>query len=118
MDTIYITGLRVDMRVGVYDWERQAHQPLRLDLELMLPNGAPLSDGDKRATIDYGHVVEAVRAFIGAREDALLETLGEALCTHLLERFDAQAVRLRIDKPQAALLLGCAHVGIDLVRRR
>jgi dihydroneopterin aldolase len=118
MDTIYITGLQVDMRVGVYDWERQAHQPLRLDLELTLPDGAPLSDGDKRATIDYGHVVEAVRAFIGAREDALLETLGEALCAHLLERFDAQAVRLRIDKPQAALLLGCAHVGIDLVRRR
>jgi 7,8-dihydroneopterin aldolase/epimerase/oxygenase len=118
MNTIYITGLQVDMRVGVYDWERTAHQPLRLDLELTLPDGVPLSDGDRRATVDYGHVVEAVRAFIGTREDALLETLGEALCAHLLERFEVREARLRIDKPQAALLLGCAHVGIDLVRRR
>lgn len=118
MDTIYLTGLQVDMRVGVYDWERQGNQPLRLDLELIVAEGMPLSDGGTRATIDYGHVVEAVRAFIAERQDALLETLGEALCMHLLERFDAQAVRLRIDKPQAALLLGCAHVGIDLVRRR
>lgn len=118
MDTIFITGLQVDIIVGVYDWERQVRQPLRLDIELQLPGGAALSDGMKRAAVDYAEVVAAVRDFIVGRDDALLETLAEALCAHLLERFAAASITLRIDKPQAALLLGCAHVGVAITRPR
>ncbi|MFC0679480.1 dihydroneopterin aldolase [Lysobacter korlensis] len=118
MDTIFITGLQVDMLVGVYDWERQSRQPLRLDIELRLPEGAALSDGMSGAAVDYAEVVGAVRTFISTREDALLETLAEALCAHLLQRFAAASITLRIDKPQAALLLGCAHVGLTITRPR
>lgn len=119
MDTIFITGLRVDTLIGVYDWERESRQPLRLDLELHPAHGAVLSDGARSATLDYAEVVQTVRAFVGGRDDALLETLAEALCTHLFEHFDAAAsIMLRIDKPQAALLLGCGHVGLVIERRR
>lgn len=118
MDTIFITGLQVDMLVGVYDWERQSRQPLRLDIELHLLDGAALSDGARRAAVDYAEVVGAVRDFIHARDDALLETLAEALCSHLLERFAAASITMRIDKPQAALLLGCTHVGLVITRKR
>lgn len=118
MDRIFITGLRLDALIGVYDWERQGRQPLCLDLELQPHHGAALSDGDAQAAIDYAQVVAQVRQFIATREDALLETLAEALCEHLLQRFPIARVQLRIDKPQAALLLGCAHVGLVIQRPR
>ena len=118
MDTIYITGLTLDALIGVYDWERQGRQPLRLDIELTPADGVALSDGEREAALDYAQVVAEVREFVAAREDALLETLAEALCARLLERFPAGAVTLRIDKPQAALLLGCAHVGLVMRRPR
>lgn len=118
MDTIFITGLRVETLIGVYDWERESRQPLRLDLRLRPRPGAALSDGRRDATLDYAQVVAEVRTFVGEREDALLETLAEALCAHLFERFAADSITLRIDKPQAALLLGCEHVGLVIERRR
>jgi dihydroneopterin aldolase len=118
MDTIYITGLRVETLVGVYEWERESRQPLRLDLELRPAPGAALSDGAREAALDYAKVVAEVRTFVGSREDALLETLAEALCTRLFERFPAASITLRIDKPQAALLLGCEHVGLVIERQR
>lgn len=118
MDTIFITGLRVETLIGAYDWERESWQPLRLDLELKPAPGAALSDGARDAALDYAQVVAEVRMFVGAREDALLETLAEALCERLFERFPAASITLRIDKPQAALLLGCEHVGIVIHRQR
>jgi dihydroneopterin aldolase len=118
MNCIFITGLRVDALIGVYDWEREHRQPLRLDLELRPAPGAALSDGAREAALDYAKVVAEVRAFVGAREDALLETLAEALCARLFDRFGAASIRLRIDKPQAALLLGCEHVGLVIERQR
>lgn len=118
MDTVFIRGLRLDMVVGIYDWERDRRQPLVLDLDLHPAPGAALSDGASRAAFDYAQVVQAVRAFVAQRDDGLLETLAEALCAHLVAHFGVHSVRLRIDKPQAALLLGCAQVGIDIVRPR
>lgn len=118
MDTIFITGLRVDTLIGAYDWERESRQPLRLDLELTPAPAAALPDGARDAVLDYAKVVAEVRSFVGAREDALLETLGDALCAHLFACFPAASITLRIDKPQAALLLGCEHVGIVIHRQR
>jgi dihydroneopterin aldolase len=118
MDHVFITGLRVEALIGVYDWERESRQPLMLDLELRPAAGAALSDGERGATLDYAQIAAEVRAFVGTREDALLETLAEALCTRLFERFPAASIRLRIGKPQAALLLGCGDVGLVIERRR
>lgn len=118
MDTIYITGLRLDALVGVYAWERNGRQPLRVDLELQPAAGAALSDGASDATLDYARVVADVQSFTVERTDALLETFAEALCTRLFERFPVASIRLRIDKPQAALLLGCDHVGLVIQRQR
>lgn len=119
MDTIFITGLQADTLIGAYDWERESRQPLRLDLELWPAPGVALSDGARAAALDYAQVAVETRAFVAGREDALLETLAEALCAHLFERFaGAASITLRIDKPQAALLLGCAHVGLVIRRQR
>lgn len=115
-DCVFIEGLEVHTLVGVYPHERDAAQPLRMDLRLGHDN-RPAGTSDALAdTLDYAEVCAAVRDFVGARSDLLLERLGEALCTMLAERFGPRRIELRIDKPEAARALGCAHVGIQLVR--
>ncbi len=39
MNSIFIHDLRVETRIGVYDWEQHLAQTLRLDIELGLPVG-------------------------------------------------------------------------------
>ena len=38
MDTIFIHDLRLEARIGVYDWERHLPQTVRLDVELRAPS--------------------------------------------------------------------------------
>ena len=38
MNAIFIHDLRVETRIGIYDWEQQLAQTVRLDIELGLPS--------------------------------------------------------------------------------
>lgn len=116
MDEIFIEDLRVDGLIGVYPHEREAVQPLLIGLRLGFDNRRAAASDALTDTLDYAAVCGLVREFVAARADLLLERLGEALCEELLRRFGPRRIELRIDKPEAARMLGCAHVGIRLVR--
>lgn len=115
-DRILVEGLRVDALVGVYAHERDAAQPLLLDIELAYDNTRASARDDVADTLDYAAVCQAARAFVSTYEPQLLETMAEALATHLLGIFDTPRLRLRIRKPLAAQALGAASVGIEIVR--
>ena len=45
MDVIFISDLRLDILIGVYDWERKVPQTVQLDLEIGIPDASrPRSD--------------------------------------------------------------------------
>lgn len=116
VDRILIEGLQVDALVGVYAHERDAAQPLLLEIELAYDNTRASARDDVADTLDYALVCDTTRAFVAQRAPQLLETLAEALAAHLLERFATPRVRIRIRKPLAAQALGAASVGIEIVR--
>lgn len=119
MDSIHIEGLRVDALVGVHDFEREGRQPLLFDLELAFDNRPPAASDDVADALDYAAVCEAVREHVAGRSDQLLETLLESLADTLLARFPAaRRLRLRVHKPVAARALGCAGVGVSIIRER
>ena len=76
MDTIFISDLRLDILIGVYDWEKQVPQKVQLDLEIGLPGRKAGSDklGD---TIDYAAVVSRIEAALADNRFGLLEALAE-----------------------------------------
>lgn len=118
MDRVFIEGLQVDALIGVYDAERDAKQPLLLDIRLGYDNRRAAERDAVADTVDYAVVCAAVRAFVDARQPQLLETLAEALAAHLLQAFGVDDVRLRIRKPDAARALGAASVGVEIRRER
>ena len=118
MDRIHIEGLEVEALVGIHAWERHGRQPLLFDLDMTFDNRVPAASDDVADALDYAAVADAVRAHVATRDDRLLETLLETLAGELLARFPASVLRLRVSKPQAARLLGCANVGVSIVRRR
>lgn len=114
MDMIFIHDLRVETRVGVYAWERELAQTLRIDLDLALPSKRPFQTGELADTIDYAMVVAHVKAFAADHPHLLLERFAEALAQSVLAAFGVASVSLRVAKLGA--LPGVREVGVSIER--
>ena len=73
MNKIFIHDLRLETRIGVYDWERQLPQTIRLDLEIALPSDKPFASGKLEDALDYAAVVARIKAFAKDNPHPLLE---------------------------------------------
>ena len=76
MDIIFISELRLDILVGVYDREKQVPQKVQLDLEIGLP-GRKTGSARLDDTIDYAAVVSRIEAALAENHFGLLENLAE-----------------------------------------
>lgn len=98
MDLIFISELRLDVRVGVYDWEREAPQKIQFDLEIGLPGARAGTSERLEDTIDYAAVVTRIEQSAADRHFPLLEGLAERVATLVLEEFRAPWVRVSVAK--------------------
>jgi len=114
MNSIFIHDLRLDTKVGVYDWERQLPQTVRIDVDIGLPSTRPFETGELTDAIDYAAVVARIRAFGASHDHALLERFAEALASLVLDEFGAQSVKLRVAKLGA--LPGVREIGVAIER--
>lgn len=77
MDTIAITDLRVPVRVGVSDAERERVQPVVVAIEIGADLARAGGSDDLGDTVDYGAVASAVASALRDRPARLLEHLAE-----------------------------------------
>ena len=114
MNTIFIHDLRLETKVGVYAWERELPQTVRVDLDIALPSARPFETGELADATDYAAVVKRVREFAATNSHALLERFAEAIAALVLDEFGAQAVKVRIAKLGA--LPGVREIGVAIER--
>ncbi len=114
MDTITISGLKLETVIGVHAWERAASRTLRADLELGTDIRPAAASDDVADTIDYQAVAERLQAFAADARYQLLEALAEAMAELLQREFGIPWLRLRLDKPGA--VRGTGGVGLAIER--
>lgn len=105
MDRIVINGLRVMTLVGVLGHEREAPQPLQVDLTLHVDLADAGFSDELADTAHYGLVTERVAAVMRESKDLLLERLAhriaeEALLVDLVEAVDVTLTKLRPPIPE------------------
>ena len=115
MNRIVLRRLAMDARIGVYAWEKAAPQPIVVDLEFDLPHGDACFSDDLQDTVDYGAVVERLRAIALTQPHRLVEAMAQTMCTVLQQEFDLQRIRLTLMK--LAPFPG-SEVGIVVERER
>lgn len=113
-DSVLIEGLAVETVIGVYDWEREIHQALRVDLEMAWNNRPAAASDDVAQALDYAAVSDHVQEFFTHCQPALLETAAERLAEDLMTAFSIPAVRLTLWKPGA--VPAARQVGVRLQR--
>ncbi|MEO8345520.1 MAG: dihydroneopterin aldolase [Betaproteobacteria bacterium] len=116
MNRIIINDLRLETRIGVYEWERHLAQTIRLDLEITLPSDKPFASGKLEDALDYAAIVGRIKVFARDNPHPLLERFTEAVAQIVLAEFGAPEVKLRVAK--LAPLPGVKEVGVEIVRRR
>ncbi|HUP96073.1 MAG TPA: dihydroneopterin aldolase [Burkholderiales bacterium] len=113
MDTIFISDFRLEILVGVYEWERRVPQTVQLDLEIGLPPRPKRSDkiGD---TIDYAKIVARIEQSLTENRFALVEALAEHIAQLVMSEFGAPWIRASVTK--LAALKGVKRLGVTIER--
>ena len=116
MDTIFIRELRADAWIGIYEWEKLRPQTLDFNLEIGLDTHRAGESDNIRDTVDYGKVVERIRADLKDQHFKLLEALAEHISQVVLHDFKAQWVKVSVAK--IAHVRGVKMVGVTISRSR
>ncbi|MFP2928052.1 dihydroneopterin aldolase [Pyxidicoccus sp. 3LG] len=108
LDVIELRGLTVDCIVGVFNRERFAAQPLRLDVALFLDTRNAAAGGKLAHTVNYGRLAGELRFLLEACRFELLESAVEAVARYVLAppttdvpRAQVHSATIRVTKPQA-----------------
>jgi 7,8-dihydroneopterin aldolase/epimerase/oxygenase len=114
MDIIFISELRIETRIGIYEREQHVPQTIVLDLEVGLP-GSHASHSDRiDDTIDYSLVVARIRELFSRNHFSLLEHAAESIAEMIRQDFKAPWLRLSIAK--LAPLSGVKRLGVVIER--
>lgn len=116
MDTIFLSEVRVETKLGVPDWERLTAQTIILDIEIGMPHSRSCHTDAIEDTIDYGQVVARIRETLKENSFRLVEALAEHVCQLILKEFNAPWVKIKVAKP--AILPGLKALGIMIERSK
>lgn len=114
MDIIYLSDLRIDTIIGIYDWERRVKQTIILDVEMGADIRAAASSDNIEDTLNYKNVAKRLFAYIGESEFELVETLAEKVAEMILTEFKVPWLRLKVNKQGA--VRGVRDVGVIIER--
>ena len=115
-DVICVEGLRVHALIGIYPHEREARQPLIIDLRLYTDVRRAGQARDFTLTMDYERAANIAREIAGAGHEKLIETVAERIAAALRVEFTdrLKQVWVRVAKPAA--LEGDTIVAVEVTR--
>ncbi len=114
MDKIFLDEIRLDLVIGIYEWERKVPQTLQLDIEIGLPHSRAGQSDEVADTIDYGAVVARIRETSAEKHFNLVEALAEHIAHLILHEFGSPWTKVKVAKLGA--LRGVKRVGVAIER--
>ncbi len=114
MDIVYISDLRIETIIGIYDWEREIRQVISIDLEMAADNRKAAATESIDDALNYKAVAKRLIQFVEESKFQLVETLAERIAEIILDEFDVNWLRLKLGKPGA--VTGSKEVGVIIER--
>lgn len=113
-DRVLIEGLEVRTVIGIYDWEREIRQMVRLDLEMAWDISKAAESDSIEHALDYKAVSKRLISFVDSSTFGLIEALAEQCAAIVREEFGVPWLRLKMSKPGA--VRGSENVAVVLER--
>jgi len=113
-DLVLIEGLEIRTVIGIYDWEREIRQTVRLDLEMAWDISRAAASDDIHDALDYKSVSKRLISFVEGSNFGLIERLAEQCAQILMQEFGISWLRLKMSKPGA--VRGTENVAVVIER--
>jgi dihydroneopterin aldolase len=114
MDIVYISALRIDTVIGIYEWERRTRQTIVFDVEMSADIARAAATDTIQDTLDYKAVSKRLVQFVAESSFQLVETLAERCAQVIRDEFGVRWVRLTLNK--AGAVRGADAVGVIIER--
>lgn len=114
MDIIFLEEIKLDILIGIYEWERKVPQTIRIDIDIGLPHSRAGTTDSIVDTIDYGTVMERIRKTAAEQHFSLVEALAEHIAALIRTEFGAPWVKVSVAK--LGMLRGVKRLGIIIER--
>jgi dihydroneopterin aldolase len=114
MDIVFLEEIKLDIVIGIYEWERKVPQTIRIDIDIGLPHNRAGETDSIADTIDYGAVMARIRQTAAEKHFSLVEALAEHIATLIRTEFGAPWVKVSVAK--LGMLRGVKRLGIVIER--
>jgi dihydroneopterin aldolase len=113
---ILINELKLDLKLGYYDFEKEKPQKVKFSLEIDYEDKKPTNDKDIKSIVNYGQVVKLIKKLTKNKHYNFLETLAEDVFDVLFRDKRIGKIMLQIEKLE--ILKECSSVGIQITKKR
>lgn len=114
MDIVYVRDLRMDARIGIYEWEKRIRQKIRVDLEMAWDNRNPAASDNIKDTLNYKTASKRVMELVENDHYELVERLAETIAETLMQELQIPWIQVTVGKPGA--VRGSSEVGVRIER--
>lgn len=115
-DTTFIRDLRLRARIGISEHERRDLQDIVINIEFESDQRNAAETDDVADAVDYRALTKDVIARVEGSQHRLVESLAASIASACLKHDGVDAVRVRVEKPNA--LRFADSVGVDIRRTR
>ena len=116
MDTIIISGLRLEAFIGIYEHEKIHPQSIELNLSLTTDISKAASTDNIQYALDYEKITLQIIEWVSQTKFQLIEKLADYIAEQLLQTFSIQTVQIRLKKFPPNLPVG--YMGVEIVRNK
>lgn len=114
MDRIFLTDLRIEAVIGIWEWERAITQTVSLDLEMATDVKKAAASDSIDDALNYRDIAKQLIEFVRESEFQLVESLAEAVARLIVVEHGVPWVNVAVSKPGA--IDGSREVGVRIER--
>ena len=111
------TDLRLELFIGVHEFEKRARQPVSVTVYMLVPDAGPTRSDDLADHVSYADIVDRLKERAkSAAHVNLVETLAEEVADLALA--DARVASVVVDVRKTAIIPEARSVGVIIRRQR
>jgi len=114
MDRIFLSEMKIDTTVGIWEWEKRIKQQVIIDIEMSADIKKAAATDQIEDTLNYKAVAKSVRKLVEESSFQLVETMAEKISELVIGEHNVSWVRVKVNKPGA--IRGSKGVGIIIER--